>query len=66
MTYTKGFQLDHPHVFLCPNCTWRAEGDDLNQLRREKDQHAMYECPLPAATQSRNSAEKDQRFLKAV
>jgi len=37
-------------VVLCPNCRWSARGIDEQELRAAKDHHAMYECPLPAAT----------------
>jgi hypothetical protein len=33
---------------LCPNCSWRAEGWEIEILQREKHTHAMFECPLPS------------------
>jgi hypothetical protein len=38
-----------PMTFLCPNCSWRASGTDVEALHREKNTHAMFECPLPGA-----------------
>ena len=37
-------------VVLCPNCRWSARGANEHELRAAKDHHAMYECPLPAAS----------------
>ena len=34
-------------IVLCPDCGWQTKGTDVEALRREKNQHLTYECPLP-------------------
>lgn len=44
-----GFVADSqlPIVLTCPECAWKIQGTDVDSLQREKQFHAMFQCPLP-------------------